>query len=200
LKMAAVTKALNDRALREAYLGTTQKELVGYCSVDTPNIRRVNKLLNSLNTVWRDLMNAQVTYCGAKGIEMGSEESQKYLDIQQKIYFAGKGAAEDILEQEEEEPDEEAEKKARGLSTKREIAVLQLEVEEDIKCLTTVLGSTTISGDGYKEAWEMLRNVEHKLKVEHKTLVGNLGENLEQTEAEGEKVKAVKFVGEKTSL
>ena len=75
--MAAVTKALNDRALREAYLGTTQKELVGYCSVDTPNIRRVNKLLNSLNTVWRDLMNAQVTYCGAKGIEMGSEESQK---------------------------------------------------------------------------------------------------------------------------
>ena len=97
MKMTAVTKALNDRALREAYLGTTQKELVGYCSVDTPNIRRVNKLLNSLNTVWRDLMNAQVTYCGAKGIEMGSEESQKYLDIQQKIYFAGKGAAEDIL-------------------------------------------------------------------------------------------------------
>ena len=109
--MTAVTKALNDRALREAYLGTTQKELVAYCSVASPKLRRLKKLLNSLNTVWRDLMNAQVTYCGAKGIEMGSEESQKYLEVQQTVYFAGKGAAEDILEQEEEEPDEEAEKK-----------------------------------------------------------------------------------------
>ena len=157
-------------------------------------------MLNSLNTVWRDLMNAQVTYCGAKGIEMGSEESQRYLEVQQKIYFAGKGVAEDILEQEEDEPDEEAERKARGKNTKREISVLQLEIDEDVKCLTAVLGTTTISGDGYKEAWEMLRNVEQKLKVEYKTLVGDLGENLEQAEADSEKEKAVKFMGEKTSL
>ena len=46
----------------------------------------------------------------------------------------------------------------------------------------------------------MLRNVEQKLKVEYKTLIRDLGENLEQTEAESEKEKAVKFMGEKTSL
>ena len=199
-EMTAVTKALNDRALREAYLGTTQKELVAYCSVASPNLRRLKKLLNSLSSVWRDLMNAQVTYCGAKGIEMGSEESQKYLEVQQTVYFAGKGAAEDILEKEEEEPDEEAEKKERGLNTKREISVLQVEIDEDVKCLTAVLGSTTISSDGYKEAWEMLRNVDQKLKVDFKALVGKLGENLEKTEADSEKDKAVKFMGEKTSL
>ena len=145
-------------------------------------------------------MNAQVTYCGAKGIEMGSEESQKYLEVQQTVYFAGKGAAEDILEQEEEEPDEEAEKKERGLNTKREISVLQVEIDEDVKCLTAVLGTATISSDGYKEAWEMLRSMEQKLKVDYKTLVGDSGENLEKTEADSEKEKAVKFMGEKTSL
>jgi hypothetical protein len=46
----------------------------------------------------------------------------------------------------------------------------------------------------------MLRNVEQKLKVEYKTLIWDLGENLEQTEAESDKEKAVKFMGEKTSL
>ena len=198
--MAAVTKAVNDRSLREAYLGTAQKELVKYCEQASPGVRRVQRLLNSLNTTWRDLMDAQVSYCAAKGIEMGSEESQKYLDKQQKIYFAGKTVAEDILEGEEGETDEGEEKKQRGLNIKREISIMEVEINEAIKCLTAVLNEATITNDGYKEAWEMLRVVEKKMKVEYKNLTGTLGDSLEVTEAGTEKEKAAKFMKEKTSL
>ena len=198
--MSAVTKAQNDRSLREVYLGTTQKELVKYCGQASPGIRRVQRLLNSLNTTWRDLMDAQVSYCAAKVIGMGSEESQKYLEEQQEIYFAGKTVAEDILEGEEDETDEGEEKKQRGLNTKREISIMEVEINEAIKCLTAVLSVATITSDGYKEAWEMLRVVEQRMKVEYKTLAGTLGENLETSEASAEKEKAAKFMKDKTAL
>ena len=194
--MSAVTKAANDRSLREAYLGTTQKELVKYCGQASPGIRKVQRLLNSLNTTWGDLLNAQVSYCTAKGIEMGSLESKNYLDEQQEIYFAGKTVAEDILEDNESETDEGEEKKQRGLNNKREISIMEVEINESIKCLTAVLGVATISKDGYKESWEMLRVLEQKLKVDYKTLTGKLGENLEKTEASAEKDKAVKFIAD----
>ena len=87
---AAVKKALNDRGLRAGYLATTKEEVVGYCGGGNPTVRKVQKLLNALNTCWEGLMNAQVTYCAAVGIDMESEESRAYLQGQQAIYFAWK--------------------------------------------------------------------------------------------------------------
>ena len=177
--MSAEKKALNDRGVREAYLGTTQKELVQYCGQTNPGNRRVQKLLNSLNT---------------------AEESQKYMEEQQAIYFAGKTVAEDKLEGDEIEVDEGSIKKQRGLDSKRKISVMEVEINETIKSLTEVLGAASITSDGYKEAWAMLTAVEQKLKVEYKTLAGTLGDNLEAAEANTEKEKSVKFLTEKIAL
>ena len=47
---AAVKKALNDRGLRAGYLATTKEEVVGYCGEGNPTVRKVQKLLNALNT------------------------------------------------------------------------------------------------------------------------------------------------------
>ena len=47
---AAVKKALNDRGLRAGYLATTKEEVVGYCGGGNPTVRKVQKLLNALNT------------------------------------------------------------------------------------------------------------------------------------------------------
>ena len=66
--MSAEKKVLNNRAVREAFLGTTQKELVHYCGQVSPGVRRVKNLLSSLNKVWGELINSQVSYCAAKGI------------------------------------------------------------------------------------------------------------------------------------
>ena len=193
LKMsAAEKKALNDRALMEANLGTALQELSEYCGQASPGVRKVQKLLNAVHTTWKDLMNSHVSYCSAKGMEMGSVESQAYLKENRGAYFAGKKVGEDIVDKEcENETDT---KDQLGLELKGEISLLQLEIDNDIKCLTKVLGAATVSIEGYKEAGEMMKSLEQKLKVEYKILSGRLKENLKSEEAKGEKEKADKYL------
>ena len=76
---AAVKKALSERGLRAGYLATAEEEVVGYCRGGSPTVRKVQRLLNALNTCWEGLMNAQVNYCAAAGIEMESEERAQSL-------------------------------------------------------------------------------------------------------------------------
>ena len=54
---AAVKKALSERGLRAGYLATAEEEVVGYCRGESPTLRKVQRLLNALNTCWEGLMN-----------------------------------------------------------------------------------------------------------------------------------------------
>ena len=152
---AAVKKALSERGLRAGYLATTEEEVVGYCRGESPTVRKVQRLLNALKTCWEGLMNAQVNYCTAAGIEMESVESRIYIQGQQTIYLAGKHAAEEILEA-REETEEGPNKEQLGLDMKMELAQLGVKIKEEIKCLTAVLGATTISKEGLKEAGDII--------------------------------------------
>ena len=138
-------------------------------------MRKVQKLLNALNTCWEGLMNAQVSFCAAAGIDMESDESRTYLQGQQAIYFAGKHAAEEILEA-REETEEGPNKEQLGLDMKMELAQLEVKIKEDIKCLTAVLAATTISREGMKEAGDMIKRVDQQLEVEYKGLARRLGD------------------------
>ena len=95
-------KALNNRGLMEVNLGTAAQELSDYCAQDIPGARRVERLLNCLKSAWHELMNSHVSYCSAKGVEIGSAESQTYIKEQRAIYFAGKTAGEQVLDKEDE--------------------------------------------------------------------------------------------------
>ena len=196
---AAIKKALNDRGLRAGYLATTKEEVVGYCGGGNPTVRKVQKLLNALNTCWEGLMNAQVSFCAAAGIDMESDESRTYLQGQQAIYFAGKHAAEEILEA-REETEEGPNKEQLGLDMKMELAQLEVKIKEDIKCLTAVLAATTISREGMKEAGDMIKRVDQQLEGEYKGLARRLGDYLSTTEAKSEKENANKFVTENLPL
>ena len=144
-------------------------------------------------------MNAQVNFCAAAGIDMESEESRTYLQGQQAIYFAGKHAAEEILEA-KEETEEGPNKEQLGLDMKMELAQLGVKIKEDIKCLTAVLAATTISREGLKEAGDMMKKVDQHLEVEYKGLARRLGDYLDTTEAKSEKEVANKFVTENLPL
>ena len=189
----AVKKALNDRSLRSGYLATTQEELLSYCGGENPAVRKVQRLLNVLNQVWDNLMNSQVSYCSAVGIDMESEESRTYLQGQQLLYFAGKHAAEDILDA-NEEPEIVTTKAQLGVDLKMEITHMGMKIKEEIKCLTTVLGAATISKDCYREAGEMVKVLEKQIEVEYKGMSRRLNDYLDTTEAKIEKDVVSKFV------
>ena len=123
-------KALNNRGLMELDLGTAMQELSDYCAQASPGVRRVEKLLSSLKTAWHELMNSHVSYCSAKGLEIGSVESQTYIREQRGIYFTGKNAAEVILDQKDDTAVDTGEQLALGW--KRDISYLQLEKDNDI--------------------------------------------------------------------
>ena len=94
------------------------------------------------------------------------------------------------------EEDLESEKKQLGLDMKRDIALMQMDIGETIKCLTAVLEAASISGESLKEAGDMLKGLEHKVREEYKTLAGRFGEALDKKETEEEKKKADKFMME----
>ena len=108
-------------------------------------------------------MNTQVSYCSAKGIEMGAAESQEYLQEQMKLYFTGKSAGEEISDSKEDqtEPDRKVQ---LGLDLKREISSMQIDIEEDIK----LIGAAAITPDGYKGAGEMVKVLEQKISNDYK--------------------------------
>ena len=59
----------------------------------------MQRLLDSLLTVWNDLMKLHVNnYLSEKGMEMGSDESKTYLKKQREIYLPAKLKAEELLE------------------------------------------------------------------------------------------------------
>ena len=189
---AAEKKALNDRALMEANLGTAHHELNEYCGQASPGARKVQRLLNTLHTAWKELTNSHVSYCSAMGMEMGSVESQAYLKEQRGLYFAGKKAGEEILDK---GSDSETDTKDQmGLELKGDISFMQLEIDNDIKCLTKVLGAATLSTEGYREAGEMMKCLEQKLMVDYKTLSRRLKEYLKSADAKEEKDKADKYL------
>ena len=151
-------KALNNRGLMEVNLGTAVQEISDYCAQDTPGVRRVERLLNSLKSAWNELMNSHVSYCSAKGLEIGSVESQTYIKGQRAIYFGGKTAGEQVLDKEDESVEDTGEQ--MGLGLKRDISYMQLEIDNDIKCLTKLLGAAALSAEGHKEAGEMMKGLE----------------------------------------
>ena len=51
----AEKKAWNDRALMEGTLLTAQQELVSYCGEDSPGERKVQRLMNNLQSAWESL-------------------------------------------------------------------------------------------------------------------------------------------------
>ena len=144
-------------------------------------------------------MNAQVSYCAAVGIDMESQESRTYLQGQQTIYFAGKHAAQEVLEA-KEETEEGPNKEQLGLDMKMELAQPGVQIKEDIKCLTAVLAAPTISREGLREAGDLMKRVSQQLEVEYKGLAKRLGDYLGTTEAKSEKEIANKFVTENLSL
>ena len=79
-----------DRAMMEDKMVTAHKNLSGYCEQAIPWIRRVQRLLNSLLTVWKELMKIHVSYLSEKEMEMGSNESKIYLN-KQRVYRYLKG-------------------------------------------------------------------------------------------------------------
>ena len=189
----AEKKASNDRAKMEGVLLIAQLDLTQFCELSPPGTKRqLKKRVNALHAVWNNLMDAHVSYCSLAGKEMGSVEGQTYLKELQIPYSAVLRKADELLD--EEEADIESEKTQRGVDIKRDIALMQLDISEIIKCLTTVLEAPSITGEALKEAGEMMRGLEKKLREEYKTLAGRLGEGLDKTEAEVEKNKADKFM------
>ena len=189
--------ALNNRGLMEVNLGTAVQEISDYCAQDTPGVRRVERLLNSLKSAWHELMNSHVSYCSAKGTDIGSVESQTYIKEQRAIYFAGKTAGEQVLDEDEgvEDTGEQM-----GLGLKRDISYMQLEIDNDIKCLTKVLGAAGLSAEGRKEAGDMMKGLEQKLSVGYQSLYGKLGDYLKAEEAKPEKEKAEMYLDTKRPL
>ena len=187
----AKAKAQNDRAKMEANLHAAKDDLVSYCGQGVPNIRRVQNLVKLLQHAWNSLMDSHVTYCAAAGFTMGSEDSKNYISETRVVYMAGVEVAQVLLDKEEKE--EEPDKDKLGKDLKRKISFIQVDILEDIKCLTKVLSEATISSEAYREAGEILANLEQKMRVEHKDLVEDLGLYLEAEETEAEKVKANKF-------
>ena len=137
------------------------------------------------------MVDAHVTYCAAAGQDMGSGDSQSYMEERQGIYFAGKLKAEEILYQNDEET--ESDKTQLGVDLKREISILQLEITEEIKCLLKVVDAAAVTSEALREAKEMREKLEEKLKIESKILANKAGELLEATEAKAEKEKIAKF-------
>ena len=101
--------------------------------------------------------------------------------------------AEDILDREGTEPPDIEQ---MGTDLKREIKLMELDIQEFIKCLEKVLIAPTISAEGLKEANEIMKKLEQKLRVEYKVLTGRIGENLDTAEAKTEKERAGKFMME----
>ena len=191
-------KALNNRGLMELDLGTAMQELSDYCAQASPGVRRVEKLLSSLKTAWHELMNSHVSYCSAKGLEIGSVESQTYIREQRGIYFAGKNAAEVILDQKDDTVVDTGEQLALGW--KRDISYLQLEIDNDIKCLEKVFGAAALTAEGHKGASEMMKVLEQKLSVEYQSLYGKIGDYLKAEEIRSEREKAEKYLDVKRPL
>lgn len=185
-------KALNNRGLMEVNLGTAVEELSEYCAQGSPGVRRVERLIGSLKSAWHELMNSHVSYCAAKGLEIGSVESQTYIKEQRGIYFAGKTAGEQVLDSNDESVEDT--KDQMGLGLKREISYMQLEIDNDIKCLTKVLGATALSAEGHKEAGDMMKGLEQKLGVGYQSLYGRLGDYFKAEEVKPEKEKAEQFL------
>ena len=134
----------------ESTLFIAQRELNQYLEQDIPGVRQVERKLTALQVAWNNLMDAYFTYCAAASQEMGSGDSQSYMEVQQVIYFAGKMKAEEILDDKGEgaEPD----KTQLGVDLKRKISLIQLEITEEIKCLFKVVEAPNITSEGLKEA------------------------------------------------
>jgi hypothetical protein len=164
----AEKKAHNDRAKMEAVIFTAQRELIQYCGQASPGVRNVERKLTALQSAWNSLVDAHVTYCAAASQDMGSGDSQSYMEEKQSIYFAGKMMAEKILYQNDDEA--ESDKTQLGVDLKKEISLMQLEITEEIKCLTKVVNAPTVTSEALKEAKEMREKLEEKLKIESKTL------------------------------
>ena len=81
----AEKKAHNDRAKMEAVLFTAQRELVQYCGQASPGVRQVERKLTALQAAWNSLVDAHVTYCAAASQDMGSGDSQSYMEKKQGI-------------------------------------------------------------------------------------------------------------------
>ena len=192
--MTAEKKAHNDRAKMETVLFTAQLEVVQCCSQASPGVRQVEKKLSSLQAAWNLLMDAHVSYCSAIGLTIGSGDSQTYIKEQQLIYMTGKTQAEKILDKEEEtEPPDKAQ---MGTDFKREIKLMELDIEELVKCLNKVVSAPVVSMEGLKEANEIMKKLDNKLRVEYKVLTGRIGENMETADAKAEKERTGKFMME----
>ena len=63
-------------------------------------------------------------------------------------------------------------KEQLGTDLKREIKLMELDIEGFIKCLEKVLSAPTIATEGLKEANEIMKKLEQKLRVEYKVLTG----------------------------
>ena len=57
-----------------------------------------------------------------------------------------------------------------GTDFKREIKLMELDIEELIKCLTNVVFAPVVSMEGLKEANEIVKKLENKLRLEYKVL------------------------------
>ena len=192
--MTAEKKAHNDRAKMETVLFTAQLEVVQCCSQASPGVRQVEKKLSSLQAAWNLLMDAHVSYCSAIGLTIGSGDSQTYIKEQQLIYMTGKTQAEKILDKEEEtEPPDKAQ---MGTDFKREIKLMELDIEELVKCLNKVVSAPVVSMEGLKEANEIMKKLDNKLRVEYKVLTGRIGENMESADVKAEKERTGKFMME----
>ena len=156
----------------EVNLGTAVEELSEYCGQGSPGFGRLERLLSSLKSAWHKLMNSHVGYCSAKGLGIGSVESQAYIKEQRAVYFARKTAGEQVLDKEDNCVEDTQEQMELGL--KREISYMQLEIENDLKCLSKVLGPAVLTAEGHRETGDMMRGLVQKLSVGHQSLYGRL--------------------------
>ena len=83
------------------------------------------------------------------------------------------------------------------MGLKREISYLQLEIEDDIKCLTKVLGAAVLTAEGHRETGDMMKGLEQKLSVGYQALYGRLGDHFKGEEVKSEKEKAEQFLDAK---
>ena len=60
------------------------------------------------------------------------------------------------------------------LGLKREISYMQLEIENDLKCLSKVLGPAVLTAEGHRETGDMMRGLVQKLSVGYQSLYGRL--------------------------
>ena len=190
-------KALINRGLLEIQFGTAVQELSDYCAGENPGVRKVTRLLSSLKAAWSDLMNAHVSYCTAAGRDLSATQSQEYLKEQRTIFFNAKAVGEAIVDSKEEQ-EEAAEDK--GHTFKREIVYLQFQIDEDIKSLTEVLGSASLTPEGHKAASDMLKELENKLSNDYLALYGKIGEEFSLEEAKSQRESAEQYLDTKRPL